>query len=252
MSDNNDDTKWSTLNSCPKIGYIHIPSGVDKNNYIAIDSNAGCSKINCIHKYDIDSDKWSKIDGLNNLNMARFSAALNVKDQILFLSRNNYLTQIQLKNNNINHYNHNIEIPKLIPYPSTSKSIIRKNALFIVGGCDNNLMLKWDSQNKTFTKFVDMYNRMDCGLFGTIYNNKNNKLLLFGGYDFTNRVCMDTILEFNTKTKQWNKLQVSLPKQIDSMCCTIAINNKYVLLFGGEDNNFVYYDHIYVYSLKYK
>eukprot|EP01084_Bolivina_argentea_P101848 182532_1 len=36
-----------------------------------------------------------------------------------------------------------------------------------------------------------------------------------------------------------------------SMCCTMAINNKYVLLFGGCDNG-IYYDDIYIYSIKYK
>eukprot|EP01084_Bolivina_argentea_P093449 168062_1 len=86
-----------------------------------------------------------------------------------------------------------------------------------------------------------------------IYNHQNNTLLLFGGYDCDNDVhCLDYILEFNMKTKQWNKLSVSLPKGMYGMSCTMAMHNKYVLLFGGIDDNSQYSDNIYIYSLKRK
>eukprot|EP01084_Bolivina_argentea_P107832 192768_1 len=93
---------------------------------------------------------------------------------------------------------------------------------------------------------------MNISSFAILYNHTNNCLLLFGGYDWDNRDYVDYILEFNMNTKQWNKLSVSLPIQMDRICCTMAINNKYVLLFGGRDNNWNKLDDIYIYSLKYK
>eukprot|EP01084_Bolivina_argentea_P107833 192770_1 len=92
---------------------------------------------------------------------------------------------------------------------------------------------------------------MNISSFAILYNHTNNCLLLFGGYDWDNRDYVDYILEFNMNTKQWNKLSVSLPKKTTDMCCTMAINNKYILLFGGYKSG-IYYDDIYIYSLKHK
>eukprot|EP01084_Bolivina_argentea_P118415 210116_1 len=134
------------------------------------------------------------------------------------------------------------------------------DSLFVFCGGNCNSILKWNSENKTLTTFCDMYNKMTLGAFATIYNHKNNCLLFFGGI-----VCgglpqlrvslVDYILEFNMKNKQWNKLPISLPTKMDCMCCTMAINNKYILLFGGlrgyERNSCVSTsDNIYVYSMK--
>eukprot|EP01084_Bolivina_argentea_P131598 232258_1 len=137
--------KWITL-SGPSIDCIIIPTGMDTNNYLVIDRDFWCSKINCIYKYDIDNDKWIKIHGFNNIDniMSQFSAALDVKKQILFLSQNDCVTQIQLNDNNIRNDNHN----NTTSNPKYSKSIIVNNSLFIIGGSNYNSILKWDSKKK--------------------------------------------------------------------------------------------------------
>eukprot|EP01084_Bolivina_argentea_P215233 365404_1 len=247
MSANKPTTKFVHLTSCPNTGYITVPTGIDKNNYIVIDTDIYHRKINCVHKYDVDNDKWIKIDGLNNIeNMSYFSATLDVNKQILFLSRMNYITQIELNSHSIKNDTHNA----MIQFPYTPKSIIVDNSLFVIGGRGNNSILKWNSQNKTLTKFSEMYNKMKIGSFGMIC--ENDRLLLFGGYSPSSNGCVDYILEFNIKTKTWNKIHVSFPKPIRLIECTMAINNKYVLIFGGYSSDWNNCDDIYIYSLKNK
>eukprot|EP01084_Bolivina_argentea_P246909 413124_1 len=137
MSTNQFSTKWISLIECPA-SKIHCPIGVDRDNYIVIDAKF---KINCIYKYDIDNDKWIKMDGFNVENIQSFSAALDVKKQILFVSSHSCVTQIELNNNNITNHTHNVEM-----YMASAKSIIINNSLFIIGGMDNNSIFKWDSQ----------------------------------------------------------------------------------------------------------
>ncbi len=239
---------WMDLTACP-FHRLTVPNGIDMNNYIAI--NWG--KINDIYKYNTDTDKWNKIDGCNAaLDVKKhlwFSAALDVKKHLLYLSNKYYVTQIQLNSGNIIFKNtNNIETN----YPSrSSKSIILNDSLFIIGGYYNKLILKWNSESETVTKFSDMYNKMRIGIFGLINNHKNNCLLLFGGCNGNNDESVDYILEFNMNTKQWNKLEVTLPQKMSYISCTMAINNKYVLLFGGWDGERCY-DDIYIYSLKHK
>eukprot|EP01084_Bolivina_argentea_P056545 103463_1 len=133
--------KWMTSISETYSPYITIPTGIDENNYIAIDHGRFSEKIHCIYKYDIDDDKWNTLDGSNNIGATTvYSATLDVKKQILFLFCNHYLTEIELNNNyRINHYYH----PELNA-PATSKNIIINGSLFIIGGCDNNSIFKWD------------------------------------------------------------------------------------------------------------
>eukprot|EP01084_Bolivina_argentea_P047357 87246_1 len=162
MSDNQ--SEYQLVSKCPISHSIKIPTGIDSNNYIAIDHNWPSNKIDSIYKYNIDNDKWIKMDSFDNVkNIATFSAAtLDVKRRILFLSQSKSVTQIELKNNNpiINDI-HNTRI-------ITTAPIIINNSLFIVGGFDSNSIWKWNLENKTFTKFSDTYNKIKIDAFGII------------------------------------------------------------------------------------
>eukprot|EP01084_Bolivina_argentea_P218971 371474_1 len=203
MCTNQSSEKWIHLTAPPCLNFAILPTGVDKNNYIIIDWNWRSKKINCIYKYNTNTDKWGEISGCNNIkNISYFSAALNVKKQMLFLVQEDQITQIQLNSGNVNNNTFNVETN----YPlSSCKSIIVNNSLFSLGGLYNNSILKWNSDNKTFTQFGVMYNKKTLESFAMIYNDKNN-CLLFGGYDYDKREYVDYILEFNMNTKQWNKL----------------------------------------------
>eukprot|EP01084_Bolivina_argentea_P308930 534304_1 len=184
MSTTETSAKWISLTQPPG-DRVNISSGMDGNNYIVIDYNVHCMDgmdgmdgiING-WKYNIDNDKWIKMDSLSSLwieNMSSslsFSTAVDVQKQILFLLCCDHITQIQLNSGNIVNHNH-----EEIPHAASSRSIILNNSLFIIGGCDNNSILKWNSEKKTFTKFADMYNKINIGFFAMIYNHNNNCLL---------------------------------------------------------------------------
>eukprot|EP01084_Bolivina_argentea_P009148 17106_1 len=138
--------KWTVLASYPSsTNTITIPTGADRNNYIVI--HHGLNFIH-IYKYNIETDKWIKMDFNNTGNIKTFTSALHVKKDILYLLHRNSVTQIQLNNNHINNDNHNEEIH----FVSSSKSIIINDSLFIIGGQLNNSILKWNLENQTLLK----------------------------------------------------------------------------------------------------
>eukprot|EP01084_Bolivina_argentea_P227769 384736_1 len=148
MCTNQENATWMMLASCSSANFIDIPSGMDRNNYIIAD--CGSSKIKCMHKYNIDTDKWIKMNGfnINKENVPLFSVpALDVKQRILFLLTKDYVIQIQLNNNNISTNKHNNTI--LISRLQLSQNIVVNNSLFIFGGITNNSILKWKSETKT-------------------------------------------------------------------------------------------------------
>eukprot|EP01084_Bolivina_argentea_P008954 16765_1 len=249
MCTNQYSIKWILLNSYPtNTSSITIPTGIDRNNYIVIDRDY--TDINCIYKYDIDNDKWTKIDGFSDVQItSHFSAALDVNKQMLFLVNQDSITQIQLNNSETKNYENDDALH--IAFDATGgKTIAFNDSLLIIGGEYNASIWQWKLENKRLVKFGDMYKRKDLEGFGLIYNQKNNCLLLFGGeYNCTTR---KYILEFNINKKQWNKLDVSLPKRRTQVCCTMAIKNRYVLIFGGISSGGGVRDNIYIYSIKHK
>eukprot|EP01084_Bolivina_argentea_P080974 146652_1 len=100
MSTNQPSTIWVNLASYPATDCMEIPTPIDRNNYIIIDNEFYRDRIACIYKYNIDNDKWTKINGFNNIQniSAYVCASLDVKKQILFLWKPDQLTQIQLNN----------------------------------------------------------------------------------------------------------------------------------------------------------
>eukprot|EP01084_Bolivina_argentea_P059025 107739_1 len=155
MSDNESSKKWIHLTSYPGTNHLTVPSKVDANNYIVIDHTY--NEIKYIYQYDIDTNKWNKLDGIKNVsNMSAFSATLDVKKQILFTFTRNHVTQIHLHNTHISTDTDNF----VIDDPHGSKSIIVNNSLFLIGGDTNDSILKWNLGSKTMAKFSPMYNTL--------------------------------------------------------------------------------------------
>eukprot|EP01084_Bolivina_argentea_P249760 418259_1 len=146
---------WMAITECPVTNYdnhIRIPTGIDKNNYIAIENEWWLleESVICIHKYDIDNNKWIKMDGVNNTEIISYCCtSFDVKKQILFLLNRDQLTQMQLNNTNIiqhcesNQYNE-------INLTTSTKIISVNNSLFIIGGFGghNDSIWQWNVENK--------------------------------------------------------------------------------------------------------
>eukprot|EP01084_Bolivina_argentea_P052326 96121_1 len=116
MSANEASAKWINLLTCPITDFMtisSIPTGTDKSNYIVIDRMFTSKGINCIHKYNTNTNKWNKMPGLDNIqNISLFSATLDVNKQILYLIHRHSVSEIQLNNSNIHNYTHNTTIKR--------------------------------------------------------------------------------------------------------------------------------------------
>eukprot|EP01084_Bolivina_argentea_P052327 96123_1 len=113
MSANEASAKWINLLTCPITDLMTIPSGTDKSNHFVIDRLFSSKRINCIYKYDTNTNKWNTISGLDNIqNISLFSATLDVNKQILYLIHRHSVSEIQLNNSNIHNYTHNTTIKR--------------------------------------------------------------------------------------------------------------------------------------------
>eukprot|EP01084_Bolivina_argentea_P312253 540585_1 len=235
-------SKYVKLSSYPGNNYFYAPTGMDKDNYVVVEYNRvssgstqqHCGAINCVHKYNIYHDTWTTMYTSDDFGSASGSlgigaACINAKKQIIHSFSKNRLIKIQLNGEKItNEFMENI--PNI---DRSSNSIVYNNSLFIIGGFHNNSVLKYDLENGQLSKIAIMYEKViEMGFFGLINDSNTNCLLLFGGLG--DGKYLDSILEFNLKTKEWNKLSVTLPKKLMSVHCTMAIRNKYVLIFGGR------------------
>ncbi len=107
---------WIHLSAPPSS--VTIPNGMDAN-FIA--TEYWSNTINCIYKYHTHTDKWNEVDGCNDIqNISSFSAALDTKKQMLFLSNKTRIAQIQLNNGNISFdkYNNIETIQTIIHHPA--------------------------------------------------------------------------------------------------------------------------------------
>eukprot|EP01084_Bolivina_argentea_P119421 211742_1 len=86
--------------------------------------------------------------------------------------------------------------------------------------------------------------------FGLIHNSLKNSLILFGGYDYFENKYMDSILEYNISQNKWYKLPVLLPNAMWKCVCTMAIHNRYALIFGGANQDVVGFEDILIYCFK--
>eukprot|EP01084_Bolivina_argentea_P294453 506622_1 len=151
MCTNQTSTKWMAVTSCPTdiADDTHIPTGMDGNNYIVITCDWWDGKIQNVYKYNIDRNKWTQINGVNDIeHISVGCASLNTKKQILFLLNCDMLTQIRLNSSNMI-LNYESTRHSEINITSSSRVIVINNSLFIIGGSNNDSILEWNLENKT-------------------------------------------------------------------------------------------------------
>ena len=86
----------------------------------------------------------------------------------------------------------------------------------------------------------------------SVYISKKNMIYTFGGYHFGGEcIAVDTIQSYNLETKEHNQLDdLRIPKWgRDSFGCIMTNDEKYVIIFGGEDDDEVETDDIYVFDM---
>eukprot|EP01084_Bolivina_argentea_P310408 537148_1 len=235
---------WNRLASHSLKGYTRcVAAGSNKNNYILMEDDA-------IWKYNFEYDTWSKIlDKQNGFKFGRCSGVLTDNGQQLFiLDRSGKLANLKLTDNSFNIINNNVK-----EVGEDAKSMIIKNTLNVIGGHLNSSHLIWNEKRKKFELATEIYDCQYLYGFGLTHVEKTNSLLLFGGFEEASFDYMDQILEYNTEEEKWSKLQILLPKPLYRPGCALALNNKYVIICGGQTCQIPFEtDSIYIYDIKNK
>eukprot|EP01084_Bolivina_argentea_P196832 337397_1 len=231
--------------------YLHVPIEANKENFIVVSFEGYTVNAATVRKYDINTNQWSLI--MNSME-SQFCDIESLECTALDINKNELwlicsytenpenepyepyepaVAQIDLNEIKIKHHTINCDFDKIMMI-------------------ETKLHAMGNSDNKTFEKVTTM----DVRASGLIYVKNPKHILAFGGFrdltnavnGWTNTTYLNSILKYDFKTNQWNTMNVLLPTPICSVCCTLAINNKYVLLFGGYSQQ--HYDTIYIYSIK--
>eukprot|EP01084_Bolivina_argentea_P125395 222185_1 len=238
--------KWCELSSfiSTSIGESIGPDifGINKENYFVINQSI-------IHKYDIINDQWQQIikmpyDNWNGnffcsnygMNSNQGCASLNVDKQILYIHQNGNLFEIHLNDKRINIINTHTDVG------DGSKSTMINDQFIVIGGNNSKYYFQWNSQKNKF-KVESTLSHPICHSGLVLVDNY---LLFFGGSQYTDPV--NNIIQYDIIKKNWNKLEITLPKSISKCACIKTIDNKYVLIFGGLYLN-SYCNDIYIYSI---
>eukprot|EP01084_Bolivina_argentea_P275356 469579_1 len=190
-------TKWFDLASCPvsENGRI-VPTGLNKDNFIVIEKD-----ICCIHKYNINSNKWTTTDVSETIgDIICDHAALDTHQNVLYFLSESNLVQMELNTNKIT----KSLLASQTTHDLTSECIILNNELFVIGGMSSDSISKWNGKTKQLTQINTIYNNTILDVFGSAHNDKTNSILLFGGYDNMNEKYVDYILEYNASTNKCN------------------------------------------------
>eukprot|EP01084_Bolivina_argentea_P275360 469585_1 len=194
--------KWFNLESCPlsQIGII-FPSGINKDNFIVINKSYSSSCACFIHKYNINTNKWTTTDVSETIgDIICDHAALDTHQNVLYFLSESNLVQMELNTNKIT----KSLLASQTTHDLTSECIILNNELFLIGGESSYSISKWNGKTKQLTEINTIYNETILDIFGLAHDNKTNSILLFGGYDNMNEKYVDYILEYNASTNKCN------------------------------------------------
>eukprot|EP01084_Bolivina_argentea_P168888 292793_1 len=225
---------WIDLNPSPCANIMTIPTGIDKNNYIVIDTeDAMWDKIVHIYKYNIHKDKWIKMYDYTMENMDDEGQwILDVKKQILFLFYKLSCTEIELNSGSKRTYKYG-ENHFLSP---ATKSVIVNDSFYFVQW--RHLIFKWNPEKKTFPRIIEIRGREAANAYCAIYDN-NKHLLLFGRRWCDNKWVHEAI-QFNIQTfnqKSWEEIEKEFWKNEQ-----LRMNNIYTDQFITDNRNSINYE----------
>eukprot|EP01084_Bolivina_argentea_P136681 240712_1 len=248
---------WQVMVAVPNTDErgFKILNGINRSHFIVIAKNKG------LYRYDFDNNSWNKYKFITELPKYfeyyvynAMAAVLDINTKTLYiLNGRGLMAYLQVTDNQTNSWN----ITKLSQFHqgSSSQCVMIKNEVHLIGGFSNNKHLKYNvelNQFNTIHVFKDFENGFSPQLVSI-----NNNVFIFGGEGWNKS--LDTIFHYNIEQNKWNKLNVKMPKPLSSFGCTSAINNKYVLIFGGDCTKcdfsysasvpIQYSDEIYVFSL---
>lgn len=98
--------------------------------------------------------------------------------------------------------------------------------------------------NKTMTLTVKKDMNQVRNDFGMTYDDKNRQVYVFGGYDGS---YLDHVERYSVDKNEWTVLSPMNTDKGNVSAC--IINNQYIFIIGGYNNNVTYLNEIEKYSI---
>ena len=266
-------SSWQELAPVCRRNFIRTKRGccVTTTNFkFMIVSNTKSGAIFAIHetkgilKYSSDSDTWQKYHTINQLPHEMFDdpiqpAAMDADtDTIYIVDEVGSMASIDIKDNRAEfqswltcstswniHLNIDMNAHQI---GSGAQGIIINNEFHIIGGSDNGNHLKWNQDTNKFEIATDnICEELKRGQYHGLVKLSKNKILSMGGYDGI--FVTDKMLEYEVSNRKWRTLGLRMPVKRMGFGATSTLNGKYVLIFGGENNDSGFSD-ILVYDIE--
>ena len=142
------------------------------------------------------------------------------------------------------------EINDAVKIGPGAESCVIGDKYHIIGGWKTNKHVLYTPTTDKFDTIHD-FDKMK-GDFQISYHHLvqfRNKLLLFGGLDTSNKP-LGTIYEYSFQNNAWNKLDIKCPPGLSSFGATTVLREQFVILFGGEKENEIATDEIWIYCVQ--
>eukprot|EP01084_Bolivina_argentea_P158022 275314_1 len=124
--------------------------------------------------------------------------------------------------------------------------------LHIVCGAESNKHFIWTQNNSYGRKYefkqFDTFGSLSNA--GLVHVKSKNILLLLGGYNHTDWICSDAIYSYDIDKNEWVEINTTLPVAMDSFGYVLTTDKKYLLIFGGSDEDSRKKDAIYIMDIE--
>eukprot|EP01084_Bolivina_argentea_P194407 333549_1 len=248
---------WTKLKSFP-LGGIYAPTAISHNQFV-VAPNKTVNKLfsaDKLYQYNSNSDKkWNEyIKYPNHLVWSTdHCIAFDAEKQLLYVhNRQANMLLFDIKSQQSKVFTIKSKFDVRNAYTNASVVIIN-NTFHLIGGMRNTKHITFNNKLKTFSSHLHYFKDFQTGFYGHCLAHIKRKnmeiLLLFGGTAAYDAKSLDCIYKYDVLKMMWSKVETKLPKKLSFISCVVPQNQKYVILFGGVENEYNYADSIYVYDI---
>merc|ERR1712228_287404 len=124
--------------------------------------------------------------------------------------------------------------------------IMVHNKCHIIGGSKSNKHYTYNNETSQFEEIFEFKSfERGCTGFKVIYVSSQNRLYLFGGYDYGRG--LNGIWSHTLGTNEWIKLKQTMPVRMNGFGFIKSLDEQYAFMFAGYANG--YFEEIYVVNL---
>ncbi len=255
-------TVWVQQTQYPKYTRFSQPFPLNKTEFFVVGSNRGTMMCDGIYKYNINTNKWSRIFEYDaDFTLILYSAAYDSQQQIVYVyDQSVYDSQPQI-------ISFNLKSKKMKSISKVSQSgcqftqiwagckLHRIMNTYSAGGCH----LAYDSEAQKFKTISHFEAFQLLYSHSLIYLPKNKSIFSFGGVKRSTVVIDETVLSaiyrFSFDDSKWQQLSIEIPMKLLHVAVAATRNERYIILFGGDTfadqvDGDIFTDNIFIYDTK--